>query len=398
MSKSTYLIISGLLSFNFLRNGLFPFFTSDILFVLMLVWSIFGWIYYSRVNSPIYNKNIYWALGILALFFLSSLTPFFRYNQNIVSTFIAMRTNVLIIYLITLSKIYPSEDELFQSFRFLGLLAVGMAVLVFIFPHWFVDMDSLKRLLARQSNGSTDLVVIWPGSTCAILYFYILLQKMRQEQTTQQIFWCTLFMAYIFLMQNRSTLICALFFYVYTFIKTDIRYKSWIIVGSCLIVGTYLFNILSGLIEETQSQLSDTKYNRWQAIYFFLMEQNNNLYTILFGNGVPCKGSAYLYYIMQAQVKRLAFISDIGLLGSFFYYGLVMMGCIYSFILRGITHVRTIPRFLRYYSWWLLLIPTIQGFGLGDFSMIRYSLIFYMIIYYEHQNGCVNNNSELQYS
>ena len=146
MSKLTYLIISGLLSFNFLRNGLFPFLTADILFVLMLGWSIFGWVYYYHENSPIYNKNIYWALGILVLFFLSSLAPLFRYNQDLISTCIAMRTNVLIIYLITLLKIYPSEDDLFHSFRFLGLLAIGMAILVFVFPHWFVDMDSDKRL------------------------------------------------------------------------------------------------------------------------------------------------------------------------------------------------------------------------------------------------------------
>lgn len=398
MSKLTYLIISGLLSFNFLKNGLFPFLTADILFVLMLGWSIFGWVYYYHENSPIYNKNIYWALGILVLFFLSSLAPLFRYNQDLISTCIAMRTNVLIIYLITLLKIYPSEDDLFHSFRFLGLLAIGMAILVFVFPHWFVDMDSVKRLLARQSNGSSDLLVIWPGSACAVLYFYMLLQKMRQEPNAQHILWCTLFMAYIFLMQNRSTLICALFFYVYVFLKTDIQHKSWIIVGGSLIAGTYIFNILSGLIEETQSQLSDTKYNRWQAIYFFLMEQPNNLYTLLLGNGVPCKGSAYLYYITQAQTKRLAFISDIGLLGSFFYYGLAMMGGIYSFILKGIIRGKAFPLFLRYYCWWLLLIPTIQGFGLGDFSMIRYSLIFYMIIYYEHQNERIDNNRELQYS
>lgn len=398
MPKTIYLIISGLLSFNFLKNGLFPFFTSDTLFVLMFVWSILGWVYYHRENSPIYDKNIYWALGILILFFLSSLTPFFRYNQDIISTCIAMRTNVLIIYLITLLKIYPSEDELFKSFRFLGLLAVGMAILVFVFPHWFVDIESIKRLMIRQSSGSTDLLVIWPGSACAVLYFYILLQKMRYESTAQNVFWCSLFMGYIFLMQNRSTLVCALFFYIYTFIKTDVRYKSWIIAGGCLIAGVYIFNVLSGLIEETQMQLSDSKYNRWQAIYFFLVEQKNNLYTLFFGNGVPCKGSAYLHYIMQAQEKRLAFISDIGLLGSFFYYGLTMMGIIYSFILKGSIRGKAFPLFLKYYCWWLLLIPTIHGFGLGDFSMIRFGSIFYMIIYYEYQNGCINNNCELQHS
>lgn len=398
MQKSTYLIISGLLSFGFLTNGIFPFVTSDLLLVLMLCWSIFGWIYFSHEESPFYEKNKYWVFAIFILFFLSSLTPVFRYGQDFISTCIAMRTNALIIFLISLLKIYPSEDDIFKAIRFLGFLALVMSVFVILFPQWFVDLDTIERLIYRQEAGSTDIAVMWPGSSCAILYFYILLQKMRESPTVKNVFWCCVFMGYIFLMQNRSTLICALPFFIYTFLKADIRYKSWIVVVGGVIVGTYIYNVLSGLIEETQNQLSDSKYNRWQAIYFFLIEQNNNIYTILFGNGVPCKGSAYLNYIIGAQTKRLAFISDIGLLGTYFYYGLAMMVVIYRFIVKGIRS-KSIPIFLKYYSWWLLLVPTIHSFGIGSSdSMVRFSLIFYMIIYYEYQYGCISNNSKLQYT
>lgn len=398
LSKSIYIIISGLLSFNFLSNGLLSFLTNDLLFVLMFVWSIFGWFYYNDEKSPIYNNSIYWVFAILILMFLSALTPMFRYGQSLQSTLLAMRTNVLITFLITLLKVYPNEEELFKAFRILGLLALAMAVLVIFFPHWFVDMETVKRLLNRQIQGSTDVAVIWPGSGCAVIYFYILLQKMRQDPTRSNVICCCVFMLYIFLMQNRSTLVCALPFFVYTFLKTNIRYKGWIIALSCIIGGVYAVDVFSGLIEETRSQLSDRKYNRWQAIYFFIMEQNNNLYTILFGNGMPCKGSSYLSYITQAQTKRLAFISDIGLIGSYFYYGIAMMAIVYRFIIKGIKGAYS-PRFLKYYCWWLLLIPTIHGFGLGNnLSMIRYAIVFYMILYYEQQYRCIDNNSELQHA
>lgn len=397
MSKSMYLIISGLLSFNFLHNGMFPFLTNDILFLLMLIWSIFGWLYYNHEKSPIYNNNIYWVPFIFILLFLSALTPIFRYNQSLLSTLIAMRTNILIIYFITLLKIYPTEDDFFKTFRVLGLLALVMAVGVIFFPHWFVDAETINSLLKRRLNGSTDIAVIWPGSTCAVIYFYILLQKMRTNPSKNNVVLCCVFMAYIFLMQNRSTLLCALPFFVYTFFKSNIQYKFWIVVMGGIIGGAYVVDVLGGLIEETQSQLGDKQYNRWQAIYFFLLEQNNNLYTILFGNGVPCKNSSYLIYINWAQMKRLAFISDIGLFGSYFYYGLVMMAIIYRFILKGIRKIY-IPTYLRYYCWWLLLVPTIQGFGLGgDLSMIRYAIIFYLIIYYEQRYRSIDNYSKLQY-
>lgn len=384
-----------MLSFNFLRNGMFPFLTTDILFLLMLIWSIFGWLYYNHEKSPIFNNNIYWVPIIFILFFLSSLTPVFRYNQSLLSTFIAMRTNILIIYFITLLKIYPTEDDFFKAFRVLGLLALIMAVLVVFFPHWFVDAETINRLIKRRLSGSTDIAVTWPGSTCAVIYFYILLQKMRANPSKGNVALCFVFMAYIFLMQNRSTLLCGLPFFVYTFFKSNIKYKSWIVVVGCIIGGAYVIDVLGGLIEETQSQLGDEKYNRWQAIYFFLVEQKNNLYTFLFGNGVPCKNSSYLIYMNQAQMKRLAFISDIGLFGSYFYYGLAMMTIIYRFILKGIRNI-SIPTYLRYYCWWLLLVPTIQGFGLGgDLSMIRYAIIFYLIIYYEQRHRCINNSSKL---
>lgn len=396
MSKSTFLIVLGLLSFGFLKNGLFPFITSDLLLILVFGWSVFGWMLFYQENSPVYGRNIYWVFGIYVLFFLSSLSPYFRYNQDLISTFIAMRINILIFVLITLLKIYPSEKEIFTALRFLAMLALCMAIFVVIFPQWFVDLDTIERLIQRQKLGSTDIAVMWPGNVCAILYFYVLLQKMGERPTSQNIFWCFVFMGYIFLMQNRSTLICALPFFVYTFLKTNMRYKLWIF-GACLvIVGAFIFDVLSVLVEETQLQLSDAKYNRWQAIFFFLVEPNNNLYTFLFGNGVPCKGSAYLAYIQEAQNKRLAFISDIGLLGSFFYYGLVMMIIVYRFILKGIWNTGN-PLFLRYYCWWLLLVPTIHTFGTGSVSsMVQFSLIFYLIIYYEY--GCFCDNSELQHS
>lgn len=395
MQKSTYLIISGILSFGFLNIGVFPYITSDLLLVFMLCWSIFGWCYYYRKDSPIYSRNMYWVLGILVLFFLSSLTPFFRYNQDLISTYIAMRSNLLIVFLLTLLKIYPSEEDIFKALKVLGLLAMTMSVFVVLFPQWFVDMETMQRLFRRQQTGSTDIAVIWPGSTCAILYFYVLLQKMRKEPTIKNVFWCCMFMGYIFLMQNRSTMICALPFFVYTFFKTNIRYKSWFIGGCLIICGAYIFNVLTGLIQETQEQLINPKYNRWQAIYFFLMEQDNNLYTLLFGHGVPCKGSEYLHYITDAQTNRLAIISDIGLLGSYFYYGIAMMLIVYRFILKGIRNIY-IPMFLKYYCWWLLLVPIIHCFGTGSStSMIQFCLVFYMIIYYEYQHGCISNNSEL---
>jgi hypothetical protein len=400
MSKTTYLIISGILAFGFLQNNLLPFITIDLLLVMMLIWSIFGYIYIKEESVLNNMKNQKWIFVFFILFFLSSLTPMFRYNQDLLSTWVAMRTNFAIIYLLTLLKIAPNEEEIFKSFRFLGYLALISAIFVILWPELFVDKKDILGLLKRQKSGSMDIAAVWPGSICAVFYFYILLQRMIEKSTIKNTIWCSVFIGYIFLMQNRSTMICAVPFYLYGIMKADIKYKLWIIMFLCLSTGAFVYNIVDELIEESQKQLGNTRYNRWQAIYFFLTEQKNNLYTILFGHGVPSKGSAYLNHILKAQTGRLAFISDIGLLGTYFYYGLATMAVIYRFILKGICNNR-MPRFLQYYCWWILLVPTIHSIGLGSsLSMIQFAFLFYLIIYYEYssQNGCVNNNSKLQYA
>lgn len=398
MQKSVYLIISGLLCFGFFKNNLFPTLTPNVQFFIMLAWSIWGWLYYKNPNEELYNlQHIKWAVVILILFFLSSLTPLFRYNQDLFSTWIAMRTDLLALYFITLLKISPDEEDIFKSFKFLGILAVAMAVLVALSPNLFVDKEMLLRLIKRQKEGSTDVVAIWPGSACAVFYFYILLQKMSEQATLKNFALCTIFAGYIFLMQNRSTMLCAIPFYLYVLLRTDIKYKSVIITMILLVSSTFLYNVVDGLINETQNQLSNAKYNRWQAISFFLLEQKGNLYTMLFGNGVPSNGSSYLAHIMQAQRNRLAFVSDIGLLGTYFYYGLAMMFVIYKFVWKAI-RLNGMPIYLRYYCWWILLVPTIHSLGLSnDLSLVNFSLIFYLVTYYENKskNGCIDTNSQL---
>ena len=112
MSKTTYLVISGILSFKYLNNNLLPFITDDILLMAMLSWTIFGFIYYKE-NSPLYTlKNQTLIFIISVLFFFSALTPVFSYGQPFISTCIAMRGNLIIIFLLLLFKIMQMQKHI----------------------------------------------------------------------------------------------------------------------------------------------------------------------------------------------------------------------------------------------------------------------------------------------
>lgn len=387
MRKSTYLIVTGILSFGYLRF----FMSFNILFFFLILWIMFGYYYYLGYSNLYSNKNRSIIVFLFILFFMSSLTPMFRYNQDVISTFIAMRGNLVILLLLTLFKIKPSESDFYRAFRILSKIAICLTLLSYFFPHFFLSEEKITYKYLMQSRGSTDLVVAWIGSSAIVFYFYMTLGRLIEHPRKNDFLWCTICMIYIFLMQNRSTLIGTAPFYIYGILKSNIRYKKMFIAMTILIAGGYIYNIILSLVEESTSQLNDDNYNRWQAISFYLFEQKNNLYTILFGHGVPSVNSEYLKYIMDVAMKRMTIISDIGLLGSYFFYGITTVGIIYYYVVKGITNKKT-PLYVKFYCSWILFVPTIHLFaqGMAYGGTVKLIIVIYLIIYYTDRssNNC----------
>lgn len=394
------MLMSGILSFSFLT-----FLKQDVILILYCLWGIYGWLNFKwkRKNNLLKYTKVFHA--IFVLFLLSMISPILLKNQDIIATLIAYRTRYLILLGIVLLKVEPSHEELINSIKIQAYMALIASIAVFVYPQLYVDADKLERFTMITNEGGTDIIALWPGSFFAILYFYVLIQKVIENNNKYDLYLLLVFMTYIFIMQNRSTMLCAIPFFIYALYKSKSKIKYPIIMIGAIFATPFVIKIGQSLIEETNSQLNNTDYNRWQAIYFFFYEQNNNLYTLLFGNGVPCLGSEYLKEIIFAQNFRKAYISDIGLLGSFFYYGLCTMTLLYSFIIKSaLNYKNKYPKFIRYYCIWIIFVPTIHAFGSGTSSSIfNFCLILYMIIYYQETDyrkkyECNYHNRKLQHT
>lgn len=252
---------------------------------------------------------------------MSQLSPLFKHNQDLVSTIIANRLEYSFIFLLVLCKIYPTEEDIFHAFKGFGNdNFVFLVFWSFFSQHGLLTMN-LKGFLRYQKSGGFDFLVVWPGSEAAKYYFYILVYQTVREKPWGKKFMLLLsiFMVYIFAAQNRSTLIIAIPCYLYALMKAQTKSK-WILLTIIVVVGcTYLITIFDALIKETQSQLGDRNYNRWQAVEYYLFERNYGFYDTPFGNGRPSAGSDYFYELSRIAKSRFAILSDIGLLGTIFY-------------------------------------------------------------------------------
>lgn len=392
MSKKAYLIVSGLLAFKFLQNGLFPFITADLIVLLITMWSILGLFYYP--TGVMFNRKTLGFVGIVLIcLVLSVVTPAYKYNQDVLSTFIAMRHNIVLLLFVAILKISPTAKEVEDAIKTLAMVALVMSFFVLIAPQLFVDEDTLGRLYTRQKLGSTDIVVLWPGNACAVIYFFILLQKTAESRSIENLMWCTVFMAYIFIMQNRSTLLIAVPLYFYCVMKKRTAAK-YILVGIVLLAASpFIVNVANSLIGESSSQLSDSKYNRWQAISYFLYESDYSVYTFLFGHGNGCAGSDYLKVLFNAQNSRNAILSDIGMIGTFYLYGFVLVATVYYYVVTALSN-KKVPSYLKYYCLWIIAVPTIHSLGQDYVGGLKVLIILYLIIWYSTNN---KSNNKLLY-
>ena len=380
--KHLYIIIAGILAFGYV-----PSFIPQIniaMTAMSLLWCVIGLIAYSKTPQNSLNslKNKQWAYWILFLVFLSCFTPAFVYNQSFMGTLIALRTVPIVLYLNVFLLMQPEEEDLYKAFKILGLIAFGTIIFAQFYPHLYIDPEKIERRLAYMDrDGNTDIFSTNPGFQSIIFLFFFSANKLlsRVFKKIDVLFFLTS-LSFIFIAQNRSTLIIVLPLFLYVIYKVKFRFKSTFVFLMAIVGGSFVVNIIGGLLEESVSQLENSEYDRWQAISFYIIDWKYNAWTFLFGNGSPCAGSPYLTLINNAKANKCV-PSDIGILGTFFHYGFILICILYAFILKGLKKLN--PVYLRFYALWLLGVPTIHHFALANtHTQLKYAIYMYLVLFY----------------
>lgn len=379
-----------ILSMGYLSNVYtVQFLQRDYMFVIVALYGLYGCYKYpyKGINLLYTPKNTKWAWWLFGIMMVSLFIPFVTYDQSIIDTFFSQRYNYYILFLLIFLKIKPEWHEIEYVIKICAYLSLIAYIITIIYPQFYVSQSVLNDIMQyRAEYGSTDIGLGAPGWGIAILYFFVLCNKMQYNPKISDIIAVTIFMLYIIAFQNRSTLIGTIPFYIWGIYKMKSPKKTFYItlsLSAVILLIPFLTIIYDSLVSETERQLGDENYNRWQAIAFLLFEMKSNIFDYILGNGLWTTSGTYLANMLVAQTSRGVYISDIGLLGTFFYYGIVPLIVMYRFCYVAIKDKR-IPAFLKYYSIFIILVPTIQSFLLlNERINLIYALFFYLIIYFQ---------------
>ena len=388
IKKKTYLIIliflsCGYLVNNFTNNLISSLYDLDsILLVAQWFWLIFGLFTYKNNKYIFYTyKNRRIVYIFIALIFLSTLYPYYIYNQSILGSLIAHRVNFSIVALIILLRMGIRPKEVSNAISSFGILS-SILFLISIFSPDFFLLDNIAQNLDSPDLGAG---ILTPGVFFILLSFYIhsdlcLLDSKKFLLNLSK----TLFLFVIIVMiQNRQMIIITAPVLLWVlFVKSNLKLKlsSFILI---MITFYFLFDkgilLLNNLYEETNMQLNDLEYNRIKALDMFLFNYEFNFYTFFFGHGIGASNSSYLDQLMKLNSEGI-YYQDIGFVGVFYVYGIFFVILNFYLILKAF-FTKKMPKYIKFWSFGILLLPVFQYWGLMNNQLnIVFVLMFYLII------------------
>lgn len=391
MRKELYIFILLFFAFGYLSNVYTSsFLTNDVTVVLVLIWGIVGWVMYPpKENNTVLTLFNLWVVGIIGLLFLiTPLIPLFEYNQSYIVSLIAQRANYVFLLLFVFLRMNPTIEEVVMPIRTLSYITVFYYIVSIVYPQFFFTDEVVREMLdSRLRHHSTDIGFFVPGFRLAVFYLLYLIGRFINDSNNKTFLECCIFLFVIIAMQNRSSIIGTIPFFIYSIYMTNQKSKVFYIVSILLIVAAslpLLSAIYDSLVEETTTQVNDSNYTRWRSLYYFGYDAKRNIIEVLFGNGV---WSHSVYAKIMSSLSRSMQISDVGLIGTYYLYGIIPILFLGYFIVQSLIS-KNIPHFLKFYSLWFLIVPTIHCFLVTSvFNNILIVIYLYLVMYFMHDNS-----------
>lgn len=393
MSRKFYLLIimflsSGMYVTSYTSEKWIDYLATTSLYIMAL----YGYITWGkdRVN----NKNLFYlpVFVIFALLLFSPFVAYFNFHQYYFDTILSERPIFLWIYLIVFYKIRVKQSEILSSLRTISVLCLVYWLISIFFPQTFVIVsDDFIHNLGNRIKETTRLGTYVPGFEFTTIYFLYTFQRFVDSNKNKHFYEATFWAFFVVLYHNRSTLVIVAIAYVYCLLKSkQIRSTYTILIISILLILIlpFLSRLFDSMWTNTQNQLSDDSYNRWKAIDVYLINRVYTPLNVLLGNCIPSSSGLYLKEL-STNNSIGAICADIGLIATFYYYGIFPIMLLLYWTLQSFKSY--MPLFLKLYSLFLWLVPTIHCFMHPSNSNMVYIIYAYLVLYRLSSKSKIND-------
>jgi len=384
-----YLLILLLLSVNFFNVvGIGQVFSSNMQFIVYIMWLIVGAIFFRKQRLLVSwqssnNKYTKWyLLGCL----LSFIPAYVYYGQSITQSIITYRFFLYILTFPLLLTIRPTLND-FKKAIFIYSVVYLTVVLIDAQTHHFIIREESPLFEGRELNviDEGDFIHFTPGFYIIAIGLFVALQDLRIRYSVKNMFVSVLYMAIIFLVQNRGTLFPCILIFIHALLTVTEKRMKKISIGLSVvliaILGIQAYSAIERLMEETIIQVSDSDYNRNVALVYYLTQANPGWLAYLFGNGFLSAHAAWDRMIMLRDLG--AYASDIGLVGLWSVIGLLPVFAILVPSIKGI-HKQN-PIFVRYISFFVLSGVVTQSYFVSGLQLMSLSFVLYFLTCFSNE-------------
>lgn len=376
MNRSQYVYLLLVTINNFFNLRFLPYigYGSDINLLLLMGVIALGFVYYRLNNDlyaePIVQKYTKYLRWVWITIGISAITCYLFWNQSLFQSILTYRRLFAYITFFALIWIRPTAEEVIDGFKYYTYTFLAIAFCV-----WVLHIPMTHTIYSESAEIAQNNAIL--GTTFIAFYFYHLLMKLRNEFNWNDFIVVSLLMLYFVVNQNRSLLFPCLIFYLYTIykVRAGLILKAAITISLSLIL-LYNFDLIQNLIDETQNQVNDDTYVRWEAISYFLTDHSPNVICSIFGNGMISAISNPLLWLML--YSNMWNFNDVGWFGYYAFFGLAGIVAIFNIMLRILLDKNS-PLDIRM----LLLhmcVPTIWALWMPD-TICLFCFIIYVYVY-----------------
>lgn len=305
--------------------------------------------------------------------FLSFFPAYIYYGQSFGRSFLTNRRMFELVAFPILIALKPNEVEIRRTLYAFAVTFILVSLFVtFLAPGWAPEVEN------EDFIEEGDYLHTVRGARFIVLALIFSLSRVLKDYNTRNFLISLGIFIILFLGQNRSSLIAALFILLYTILRMKMSSRKLMalamlgISALLIIVGTA--SQWEFLYDQTINQILDPDYNRNKSVVYMFSPREPLRYIL--GDGfISANVNPIIHYLQESGI----FHSDVGFIGLWHQYGLLPLLTILFYMFKSLFSKKKMFLVKASALYMLIGALTISYYATGD-ALLWLSFFFY--IYY----------------